>query len=196
MDGEPRPQKKKSKRWTQSPTQSVTASYSFSLASFVECLGLPGSLQATPPPSACHMTPGCLSVSVSLVDTGRGCSQSGEGGVGLQNWSLPLKYPSPAPTTGAHGADFLQQGGTALSDLSLQALQVTGPTDGPVSSISRLSLRHLADKSCAAAPRAWGKGSLDQLVMPIRGVGYCRVFAVPLFFHRWETRDMNALSSW
>lgn len=37
---------------------------------------LPGSLQAIPAPSACHMTPSCLTVPVSLVDTGRGCSQS------------------------------------------------------------------------------------------------------------------------
>lgn len=57
-------------------------------------------------------------------------------------------------------------------------------------------LRCSADKGFEAAPRDWGKGSLGHLVMPIRGVGYCHIFAVPLIFHRWETRDMNALSGW
>lgn len=70
--GNPGHRKKRANAGPNPLMQSVTASYSFSLAPFVESLGLPGTLQATPPPSACHMSPGCLSVSVSLVDTGRG----------------------------------------------------------------------------------------------------------------------------
>ncbi|KAF6288492.1 hypothetical protein mRhiFer1_009198 [Rhinolophus ferrumequinum] len=66
--------------------------------SFCEVTSLPGSLQAIPPPSACHMTPSCLSVPVSLVDTERGCSQSQGRAFGI---GVCLEVPRPCPTTAA-----------------------------------------------------------------------------------------------
>lgn len=104
-----------------------------------------------------HLVSG-LSVPVIQEDTGRGCSQNwgwgrhGVGGGRLQNRSLPLKCPSPAPTQGTHSADSLQQGRPSRPQHP------------------RMGLSHqLADEGCEAAPQVCGKRSLHQLLMPCQG---------------------------
>lgn len=155
-------------------------------------MGDPGPFCGGPPrllqPVTCPQ--GCVSVPVSLGDTERGCPQSQKGSlkVGL----CPTSTPCPAPTRGAHGADPSNRAG-----LGCQVLPGTGPTDAPVPPIGRVAQCSAEDSCEAAAPRVWGKGSLDHLVLAtVRGTGYCHVSAVRLFFHRREAVGTDALSGW
>ena len=66
-----------------------------------------------PPPSACHMSPGLCPCPCKPGGHRGGLFSKSERV--LKSWSLPRKYPCPAPALGAHGADPLQQGRTGLS---------------------------------------------------------------------------------
>lgn len=156
----------------------------------MEDLGLLQSLQASPPPSACHMSPGLCQCPCEPGGHREGLFSESERF--LKSWPVPHKHPCPAPTLGAHGADPSTRAG-----LGRRALPVTGPSDVPVSPIGREQLRCCAAcrqlRGCAQGlgkgvpgPLSEGDGQGHRLLP--------RISTVPLALHRREAMGTDALS--
>lgn len=143
--------RRETKCWTQVPNTECDCSLQFLGGSFC---GVPSQETAGLLLSLSHVTRAAF-IPISLVDTERGCFQSQKGAfkTGLCSTSTAAQPPlwGPRELTPSNRVG-----------MGCQAPGITGPTAVPVSLIGRDWLR------CSAAPRAWGRGFLDHLGVPVR----------------------------